>query len=252
MHEIIDSHVHLGTGGVALGPRGTQRSLALWKARASTAGIHRAVLMAAPVGSYTSANLEVARVAAADPGRWLWYVFINPIRDRGRIQQIVAANAALGACGIKVHWSDAPVTDEIAQAAAHHRMPVLYDPGGHVQHVAQLAERHRQVTWIVPHLSSFADKWTAQKALIELLVRLPNVFTDTAGVRYFDLLTEAITRAGAHKVLFGSDGPYLHPAPELAKVKALRLPPDEQQLVLRGNILRLTRAARYAFKEEKR
>lgn len=252
MSGIIDSHVHLGTGGVPLGPRGAQRSLALWEARASAAGIRRAVLMAAPVGSYAAANLEVARVAAADPGRWLWYVFINPIRDRGRVLEIVAANSARGACGIKVHWSDGPATDEIAEAAARHRMPVLYDPGGHVEHVAQLAERHRQVAWIIPHLSSFADKWTAQKALIELLARLPNVFTDTAGVRYFDLLAEAVTRAGAHKVLFGSDGPYLHPAPELAKIQALRLPPDEQQLVLCGNILRLTRAARRAFKEEKR
>ena len=104
--------------------------------------------------------------------------------------------------------------------------------------------RHPEVPWIVPHLSSFADDWQAQKALIELLVRLPNVFTDTSEVRYFDLLAEAVARAGAHKVLYGSDGPYLHPAPELAKIRALHLPPEEQELVLRGNILRLTRPAR--------
>ena len=71
------------------------------------------------------------------------------------------------------------------------------------------------------------------------LLRLPNVFTDTSGVRYFDLLQDAARRAGPHKILFGSDGPFLHPAVELAKVRALRLPPDEEALVTGGNLLRL-------------
>ena len=48
---------------------------------------------------------------------------------------------------------------------------------------------------------------------------------------------------GASKILFGSDGPWLHPGVELAKVRALGFPPTEERKVLAGNILRLMRPA---------
>jgi hypothetical protein len=47
----------------------------------------------------------------------------------------------------------------------------------------------------------------AQVALIEELIRPPNLFADTSGVRFFDLVADAVRRAGAHKIIFGSDGP---------------------------------------------
>jgi predicted TIM-barrel fold metal-dependent hydrolase len=75
--------------------------------------------------------------------------------------------------------------------------------------------------------------------LIDELVRLPNLFTDTSGVRYFDLVVEAVRRAGPHKIIFGSDGPFLHPGVELAKIRALDLDPDDQEKILGGNICRL-------------
>jgi hypothetical protein len=65
------------------------------------------------------------------------------------------------------------------------------------------------------------------------------VYTDTAGIRRFDILEEAIRRASARKVLFGSDGPWLHPQVELEKVYALKLPEADERLVLSGNFLRL-------------
>ena len=71
-----------------------------------------------------------------------------------------------------------------------------------------------------------------------------NVHTDTSGVRRFDLLVQAVRRAGAHKVLFGSDGPWLHPALELEKIRLLQLGTADEALVLGGNLLRLTPRAR--------
>jgi len=88
-------------------------------------------------------------------------------------------------------------------------------------------------------IGSFADDWRAQLALIDHLVRHPNIYADTAGVRRFDLLEQAVQRAGAHKILFGSDGPWLHPAVELAKIRALHLAPTEAALVLGSNLLGL-------------
>jgi uncharacterized protein len=121
---------------------------------------------------------------------------------------------------------------------------VLYDVMGEIAVVELLAREYPQVQFVIPHLGSFADDWRAQSGLIDFLVRHPNVYTDTSGVRRFDILEEAVGRAGAHKVLFGSDGPWLHPGLELAKVRLLGLPAAEERLILGGNAVRLLAAAR--------
>ena len=118
-------------------------------------------------------------------------------------------------------------------------LPVLYDVMGEVAVVELLATEYPDVAFIIPHLGSFADDWRAQLALIDHLVRHPNIYTDTSGVRRFDLLEQAVQRAGAQKVLFGSDGPWLHPGVELTKVHALGLSPSDERLVLGKNFLRL-------------
>ncbi len=105
--------------------------------------------------------------------------------------------------------------------------------------VELLARQYPDVAFIIPHLGSFADNWRAQLALIDHLERHRNVFTDTAGVRRFDILEQAVRRAGARKILFGSDGPWLHPAVELAKVRALDVSASDRALMLGGNLLRL-------------
>jgi predicted TIM-barrel fold metal-dependent hydrolase len=102
-----------------------------------------------------------------------------------------------------------------------------------------LATEYPDVPFIIPHLGSFADDWKAQLAFIDHLVRHQNIYTDTAGVRRFDLLEQAVQRAGARKVLFGSDGPWLHPLVELTKIHALGLSSSDEQLVLGENLLRL-------------
>lgn len=46
-------------------------------------------------------------------------------------------------------------------------------------------------------------------------------------------------RAGPRKVLFGSDGPWLHPGLELHKIRLLGLAPDAAAAVMGGNAPRL-------------
>ena len=110
-----------------------------------------------------------------------------------------------------------------------------------VRHGARsvIFEEYPEVGFIIPHLGSFADDWRAHLAVIDQLVRHPNMYTDTSGVRRFDFLVETVRRAGPAKVLFGSDGPWLHPGLELAKVRALGLPSSDERLVVGANLLRL-------------
>ena len=243
---IIDAHCHAGRGDGLTGPWDTNAPLADYLRRADAAGITRTVVFAAFCSDYARANAAVADLADRAPHRLWGFCFVHARRDRGRIARLVAASVARGFLGIKLHRHDAPISREVCDAAQRYAMPVLYDVAGEVAQVELIATEYPTVAFIIPHLGSFADDWKAQLALIDLLVRHPNVHTDSAGVRRFDLLVQAVRRAGPRKLLFGSDGPWLHPGVELAKIRALELTPDGERLVLAGNFLRLTRARRHA------
>ena len=145
--------------------------------------------------------------------------------------------------GIKVHWRDGRITREIAESprppAAGALRPAGRTGDGGDGARAYPASPGSCRTW------SFADDWKPQLAFLDQLARLPNVFTDTSGVR--SSTCSPMPPAGrAAQVLFGSDGPFLHPGVELAKVHALGLEPSGRQLVLGGNLCRLVRDVRRA------
>ena len=110
---------------------------------------------------------------------------------------------------------------------------------GEISQVHLLATEYPEVDFIIPHLGSFADDWKAQLSFIDPLARYANMYTDTSGVRRHDILTQAYEQAGAHKILFGSDGPWLHPGVELEKINALKTTEEEYTLITSGNFLRL-------------
>lgn len=237
---IIDCHCHAGPGDGLTGPWDTAAPIDRYLRRCARAGIGRSVLFAAFHSDYAWANRQVARLVASRPGRLYGFAFVHADRDRGRVREMVReAVQQHGFVGIKVHRHDARITREVCEAAREFGLPVLYDIVGEVPVLELLAGAYPEVDFIVPHLGSFADDWGAQLAVIDHLVRHPNLYADTAGVRRFDLLEQALKRAGARKLLFGSDGPWLHPAVELAKVRLLGMPPLDEALVLGGNFLRL-------------
>jgi hypothetical protein len=238
---IIDCHCHAGMGDGLTGPWDTRAPLEAYLRRAAAAGIGRTLLLAAFHSDYAIANKALAGLVASAPERFYGFAFVHAERDRGRVHAVVkVAVEAYGFVGIKVHRHDARISREICEAARAFSLPVLYDVMGEVSVCELLAQEYPDVAFIIPHLGSFADDWRAQLALVDHLARHANIYADTAGVRRFDLLEQALRRAGARKILFGSDGPWLHPAVELAKIRALGLSPRDAKLVLAGNFLRLT------------
>lgn len=243
---IIDCHCHAGIGDGLTGPWDTRAPLQDYLHRASEAEIQRTVLFAAFNSNYAIANQQVARIVASRPNRFYGFTFVHPKRDKGRVhEQVKIGVEHYGFVGIKVHRHDAAITREVCAAARAFTLPVLYDVAGEVAVCELLAQEYPDVNFIIPHLGSFADDWQAQLALIDHLVRHPNIYADTAGVRRFDLLEQAVKRAGATKILFGSDGPWLHPGVELVKIKALKLPKTQENLILGGNFLNLISSTRH-------
>jgi predicted TIM-barrel fold metal-dependent hydrolase len=242
---IIDCHCHAGKGDGLTGPWNTDAPLGDYLRRARRAGIARTNLLPAFHSDYAVANREVGRLVQAAPSRFFGFAFVHPKADAGRVAPMVAeAVGRLGLRGIKVHRHDARISREICQAARRFRLPVLYDVVGEIAPLELVVREYPDVAFIIPHLGSFADDWRSQQALIDPLSRHPNLFTDTSGVRRFDLLVQAVKRAGPRKVLFGTDGPWLHPGVELEKIRALGLSPADFRLIAGENFLRLVRRVR--------
>jgi hypothetical protein len=141
--------------------------------------------------------------------------------------------------GLKVHGLDSFPSREVCEAAQHYGIPVLVDVVQQVATVEMLAEQYPNLNFIIPHMGGFKDDWMTHMAVIDQISRFPNVYGDTSGVRYWEILQRAVRRAGPHKLIFGSDGPLLHPALELYKIRLLRLPPAEERLITGGNAARL-------------
>jgi len=127
--------------------------------------------------------------------------------------------------------------------AQRYRLPLLLDVMRNTTIVEMMAPQYPQLNFIIPHLGGFSDDWMTHLQLIDQLCRHPNVYADSSGVRYWECLVQAVKRAGPHKLLFGSDGPLLHPAIELQKIRLLGLPKAQEALITGGNISRLLTVA---------
>jgi len=237
---IIDFHCHAGKGNAMTAPWNTDAPLGPYLRRASAAGIDKTVVFPLFHDDYARANAELARLIARHPGRLIGFAFVHATRDRGRITSMIERAVRLwGFRGIKVHGHEAMPTREVCEAARTFRLPLLVDVAGKTSVIEMLAPEYRDANFVVPHLGSFADDWRAHQQVVDQLVHHPNVYGDTSAVRRFDYIVQAVKRAGPHKVIFGSDGPWLHPGVEIEKIRLLGLPPREEALILGGNAYRL-------------
>jgi hypothetical protein len=221
-------------------PWNTDAPIETYLRRARAAGIDKTIVVSPFHSNYVKANSQLAQIVASHPARLIGFALVHAKRDAGRISSIIErAVNEWGFRGMKVHASEAMPTREVCEAARKFRLPLLVDVFSRAHIIDMLAPQYPDVNFIVPHLGSFADDWRAQQQVVDQLARYPNVYADTSGVRRFNYIVQAVKRSGAQKLLFGSDGPWLHPGVELHKIKLLDLPPKQEALILGGNALRL-------------
>lgn len=237
---IIDCHCHVGTADGMSAPWNTHAPIEAHLERARVAGIARTVVFAIHNQGYERANAEVAEMVAQHPNELIGFARVHPVVDKGRIHALVeTAVRDFGFRGLKVHGGDALPTREVCEAARAFRLPVLVDIIDQPNAIEMCAAAYPDVNFIVAHLGSFGGNWQVHLRTIDQMVRFPNVYADTSGVRFFDYLEDAVRRAGPDKLIFGSDGPLLHPGIELQRVWHLNLSPADAAKVTGGNLLRL-------------
>lgn len=239
---VIDIHCHAGTAERLQAPWTTRADLSAYLERAEEAGIDKTVVFAITSDDYERANAEVAEIVARHADKLIGFARIHPERDKGKIERLLRrAVEDYGFRGIKVHGGEALPTREVCEVAKSLNLPILVDIMGRVEVLPLLAAEFPEVNFVVAHLGSFADDWRVFQVMPFMLAKFPNLYADTSGVRFIDHLLEAIRVAGAKKILFGSDGPLLHPGLELHKIRLLKLPQEDEVLILGENARRLLR-----------
>ena len=237
---IIDGHCHAGKGDALTAPWNTTAPLAAYLKRARRAGIDATIVCPAFHSDYVLANRELSRLIARTSSKLIGFAMVHTSRDAGRIHEMLdEATKRYGFRGVKVHGHDSQATRELCDAARRFNLPIFLDVAGKAHVIDMLAPEYPDVSFIIAHLGSFADDWRAHERVVEQLARYPNIYADTSGVRRFDYLLRAVRHAGPSKLIYGSDGPWLHPALELQKIRLLGLPQSAEAAVLGQNAERL-------------
>ena len=111
---------------------------------------------------------------------------------------------------------------------------VQYSPGASTARLAALARKFPKTNFILGHMG-FGP---ADREAMEACQELDNLFLETSCGNFL-FIDQVVKRAGADKVIFGSEFPLSHPGAELRKVMLLTISDDEREKILGGNILAL-------------
>lgn len=108
---------------------------------------------------------------------------------------------------------------------------VVFSPGSSSSRYIALAKQFPKTNFILGHMG-FGP---ADQEALEAAIDLDNFFLETSNGSYLHI-KEAVAKAGASKVIFGSEFPLSHPKVELLKILILDVKDDERDKIVGGNI----------------
>jgi len=124
---------------------------------------------------------------------------------------------------------------ELAQLCGNYGFPVythvVYSPGASTAKFAALAKQFPKTNFILGHMG-FGP---ADQDGLEAAKELDNFFLETSTGNFLHI-KEAVKKAGAGKIIFGSEFPLSHPAAEIKKIHLLNLSDGDKEKILGGNI----------------
>ena len=127
----------------------------------------------------------------------------------------------------------------VLDIARQNNLPILFHTGDFSytapMMLMEIFRAYADVKFIIGHMGSH-HFWLDT---IELLKTFPNTYTDTSGMQSPLILRRAIQECGPEKILYGSDFPYWDPRVEISRIKAARLDPHIEKMILGENAARL-------------
>ncbi len=236
---IIDAHVHVKGGDEYR--REFPPDLILQTM--DEAGIDKSVIFAICLPSRQSNDLTL-RCFEACPDRFIPFAHVLPQEGKQAIIELERATGEMGCRGLKLHVGEMPQFEEpeiiaaltdVCIAAREIDLAVLIDFGNRFPICEALVDAVPGLKLIVAHLGSPQNE-TIVNQFIGLAYDNPNMYLDASYSTCCWKIPEAISRLGADRIIFGSDGPLIHPAIELMKIKVCNLSDEDFEKVTWRNI----------------
>ncbi len=216
------------------------------------AGIDLAVCMT--YLDYPGPNPDIlaylAEACGRFPDRLLPFVRLNPNGGPAAMEALDETVTEMGYRGLKLHPTTtlahpaSEPTVKLLRRCAELGVPVLFhcgdDPYTTPQSIALAAEASPETAIVMGHMGGYFHVDDA----INAAERQENLYLETSAMPYPDKIREAVHRIGAHRVVFGSDGPGCNPALEVEKVRLAGLGVEDEAQVLGGTAAVLLREDR--------
>lgn len=247
---IVDIHAHMGPWHNFRIPHHSPRGMV---ERMDQLGI--AMCICSPhlaIGpGYREGNRQVMAAADQYPGRILPYVTVNPNYPEAEIREEIEHWHSQGRVrAFKIHPAchsykvDGPGYALMFEYAREHSLPVLShswvgDTQAGATLLSRMASEMPTVTFIVGHAAS---SWSMIDEACREARERDNVMVDLTGSQLLYMALETmVERVGAEKILFGTDQPFIDPAPGLGRVLAARISDEDKRLILGLNAKRVFR-----------
>jgi predicted TIM-barrel fold metal-dependent hydrolase len=190
---------------------------------------------------HVSGNAETLAACRAHPPL-IPVATINPLRGFGLTEDAAQIKAG-GFKAIRLFpgvafqdWSAASLSAErVLRAVASLGLPIIA-PGHIGAHIAPLARLTHALGLPLVLVNAY---YYTQAEAEEALRRFPNVYLDTGHLGTPDAITLLAREFGAERILYGSDAPVMGPQASLNMVFRADLTPDQKEMVLAGNAMRL-------------
>lgn len=239
--DIIDAHNHLGIYFNLTVYRGGNAESMI--ERMDTVGIRKiTVTPHIAVGpDMHRGNDEAEDAVTRFPDRVMGYVTIKPCGEEEMEQELFRRFAHPGFVGIKLHpgLHGVNVANDSYRPAMEyadkHSLPVLIHTWSHadVADLSKLAAEYRSANFIIAHMGGAPD---VLEHAIDTLIAHDNVFGDTAlSYAPHRSVEHIVRRAGAGKLLFGTDMPFYDPVFTLARVLSADIHESEIEKIVGGN-----------------
>ena len=238
---VIDAHAHAGPYSLFHIPESDPASMVAVMART---GVRRAVLSTNRAIQEDSrrGNDETARAVTDFPDQLLGYGVVNPWQDPlTELDRIIGDPRFVG---IKLHpdLHEYPLTgdryDAVWEYSARSGCPVLThtwynSPFDTPALLTEVAQRHGDITVLIGHSGAIPP---GHEEAVTVAHEVPGAHLEICG-SYMNarVLESFVDRVGAHRVVFGSDFPFIDQRVSLGRIAYSALAPADLDAVLAGN-----------------
>jgi predicted TIM-barrel fold metal-dependent hydrolase len=243
--DIVDMHGHFGPA-----PEGAiwPHALAAVLEDYDRCGIRKAVLShfdaigATSAADFRQATAESAEAVRAHRDRLRAHLVFHPAFLKESLAAMAdTARPASPFIGFKLHTElhrhepGSPSYQELYRFAHDNAMPVLVHVGSNVREWIPAAQRiakgHPKMPLVIAHLGGGEEQTLALFG-----ANLPNLFVDTCGsFGAHRMIERLVAKVGAERILFATDGGYLSPGAQLARIAFADISEAAKRAILGGN-----------------